>query len=131
MKMRRIRGKSFDEALRRAQRMLGNDALVLSTEREEDGDVTLSVSTEGPTALERLGHFGFGPTESERAGTGRRPGLAEGGAETSPAIRDVRRRLRENGCSPEWALQVTDVVGRAARSGLHACLLYTSPSPRD
>ncbi len=117
MRIRRIRGKSFDDALRRAQRMLGGDALVLSTEREDDGGVTLAVSTEGASALERLGHFGFGPAEPERRGVVPETGRE---ADSSPAVRDVRRRLREHGCSPEWTLGITRTIEHAASSGLHA-----------
>ena len=113
MKIHRIRGRDLRDALARAERLLGGEAVVVKHESEADGSVTVSVSSDGPTALERLSRFGFGGSGERRRG--REDGTGQGAA-----LRDVRRRMREHGASPEWTVEVCEAVMAQASSGLHA-----------
>jgi flagellar biosynthesis GTPase FlhF len=97
MKIHRVRGRDLREALSRAQQMLGASALVLSSERGEDGGVTLSVGAPPEKPVERLRRLGFGGDEPQAV-----RGTPSGLPVHEPALREVRRRMKQHGCSSEW-----------------------------
>jgi flagellar biosynthesis GTPase FlhF len=113
MKIHRISGRDMREALARAQQMLGSGALVLASERESDGAITLSVGAGPESAVDRLRRLGFGGAETNPRES------AEGLPLQAPAVREVRRRMRHSGCSPEWVEALCSGLSADPAGGLH------------
>ena len=89
MQIPRVRGRDLPAALRRAQELVGADALVLSQETMPDGGVTVAVTLDRGQAPEN---------KPKRAD----PGLA-----------DVERALTRSGCSAAWIARVIEQVAGA------------------
>lgn len=113
----RIRGKNLREALTRAAEIVGDNAVVFSSEETEDGEVTVSVGRAQDDPGARLERNGFG------AGKPRYKGKSDlGGALPllSPALRDLRGRLRGHGASTRWSSEIVEHVREVGADGIHA-----------
>lgn len=99
MQIHRIRGRDLNDALERAQRLHGSDALVLTHELVPGG-VTVAVTS---------AHGRRTQTEARPLATGRTPGL-EG----------VERAMRRTGCSDELVADVLHSVKRSGARGAYA-----------
>ncbi len=106
MQIHRVRGTGLADALGRAKRLVGSKGLVLQTETDDDGQVTVSVGVEPPGPVERLAHYGFGEEGGRRTGRTLAPGLS-----------DVRRRMRRHGASARWIEEVWTQVGAEGGTG--------------
>lgn len=112
MQIHRVRGRDLRDALERARRTHGEDAVVLSHEPISGGGVTISVTSTSASSLDPI---------------------AETGA------RDVALRLREAGASTELAREIQVAVAAsgangafaidAAATALAACF-RAAPSPK-
>jgi flagellar biosynthesis protein FlhF len=103
MQIHRVRGTSLKEALLRARRMLGEDAVVVSQEILPGGEIALAVAQREESAAE---------VESTifRAQRAR--------AEEHPALRELEQRLERTGVSPALRTRIVAALrGRNADQG--------------
>ncbi len=105
MQIHRVRGNDLKEALQRARRNYGEGALVISHERSEDGGVTLAVAQR--------------PVSSTEALTSVAEEVAKTTAVDLSAYEDVKKRLRQTGCTSEWTDQVIRRAAQEAAQGQH------------
>jgi flagellar biosynthesis GTPase FlhF len=107
MHVHRVVGGSLREALQRARRLHGEDAVVVGQELARSGAVTLTVARRtrpGPSPLSTSSSRG---REETKAGA------------TDPGLRELSTRLRKNGASPAFVERVLGEVS-ARRADLAA-----------
>ena len=107
MRIHRVKGRSMDDALRRARAVCGDQAVVLSQESVAGGGVTLSITDAPPGA-------GKAPKRRTLA-----PKRASGSNESADIV-EVRERLLKSGCSTDFVERVIDPVKRIQSQGTHA-----------
>jgi len=119
MQIHRVQGRDINDALNRARRTLGGEAMVLSQESVAGGGVTLSV-TQGLKATKK--------SPATQSSTSKRKDLSE-----------VRARLEASAFSDELIERVLAPVERLASEGMHPIdaaaavlgrLFRTAPSPK-
>ena len=107
MRIHRILGRDLPDALRRARKAHGEDAMVVSRESRADGGVTLAVVE-----------------PKERKALLRASGLAGGARERAdrdaPGLRDLRERMERHGASDGLVERVLSVVRRTRARGSYA-----------
>lgn len=91
MQIQRVRGRDLHEALRRAQELVGAEALVLSQETMPDGGVTVAVTLDRAQT-----------PENKRK-------------HADPGLGDVERALTRSGCTAAWISRVVELVADARR----------------
>lgn len=113
----RIRGKNLREALTRAAEIVGENAVVYSSEESEDGQVTISVGRSQDDPGARMQRFGFSADSARRSSDAE---FGNGLPLLSPALRDLRQRLRSYGASTRWASEIVSHVHDSGADGVHA-----------
>lgn len=123
MQIHRVRGRDLKDALERAQRQYGADALVLSRETMPDGGVTVAVAD--PTRAVTAARLASQPAAA--------PAMRERGLE------DVERVLRRSGTSDGLVARTLDQVASSGARGPFALdaaaellgrCVEIAPSPR-
>lgn len=118
MQIHRVQGRDIQDALNRARRTLGDQAVVLSQESVAGGGVTLSVTQ------------GFSTPKRQPPQATRLPRVD---------LEEVRSRLSDAGCSAELTERVLAPVERLASEGMHPIdaaaavlgrLFRTAPTPK-
>lgn len=103
MQIHRIRGSSLKEALLRARRMFGEDAIVVSQEILPGGEIALAVA------------------QREAAAAGVESSIfraRESRAKESPALRELEQRLERNGVSQATLTRIVEALrARGANEG--------------
>lgn len=112
MRIHRVKGRSMEDALRRARSVCGDEAVVLAQESLAGGGVTLSI-TEPPTAA------GAEAKKKRTAPRGSKPNRAGGFVESADIV-EVRERLLSSGCSPLLVERILGPVKRLQSQGIHA-----------
>jgi flagellar biosynthesis protein FlhF len=103
MHVHRVVGGSLREALQRARRLHGEDAVVVGQELAKSGSVTLTVARRAKRGPSPLTTSPSGTREETRTGA------------TDPGLRELATRLRKNGASPAFVERVlADVTTRRA-----------------
>ena len=100
MQWQQIRGDDLRDALKRASKQVGQDALVVSRHVDADGSVVLEVS---PTAA-------AGSTRKRRSARGRKSG---------PVELDVQRCLSRCGITEELTRRICQAVAKRRAEGRH------------
>lgn len=104
MQIHRIRGASLKEALLRARRMFGEDAIVVSQEILPGGEIALAVA------------------EREQAGAGVESTLfrvQQAREKEQPALRELAQRLERNGVSAARTNALVEAVRKRVAEGGH------------
>jgi hypothetical protein len=113
MQIQRVTGSNLRDALERAAKLHGKNALVLNRESGPNGEVVVAVAPQTESTIERLARFGFaGDDERER-------GAQREERERDPALFDIRQRLRRAGCSKEFVEGIAVRAGKARAKGMH------------
>lgn len=133
MKIHRVRGNDLKEALRRARRDFGSNALVISQEKLADGGIVIAVAKPPEP-----------PGDEPRRSSGRSSGIESA---PPPAVKlplgheEVRKRLLATGCGEAFATELClqaskksgddvhpmDATGRLAGSRFHIAHLRKTP----
>ncbi len=104
MQIHRIRGTSLKEALLRARRMFGEDAIVVSQEILPGGEIALAVAQKEDSAAE---------VESTLFR------VQQAREKEQPALRELAQRLERQGVSHSLATRLCDAVRARMASGGH------------
>ncbi|MFT4710122.1 MAG: flagellar biosynthesis protein FlhF [Bacteroidia bacterium] len=112
MRIHRVKGRSMDDALRRARAVCGDQAVVLSQESVAGGGVTLSI-TDAPVGAGKIAK------QRRSAPRGSTPNLGGGFSESADIV-EVRERLLRSGCSSDFVERVLGPVKRIQSQGTHA-----------
>lgn len=119
MQIHRVRGNDLQDALRRARRVHGDRALVVSHETLPDGGVALAVAR-GPEALSRKPAPELVRTDYLSVGERNRVQRDDPRPEEHVGLRDVASHLTEAGASPALVEKVLAGVDRSRLDGEHA-----------
>ncbi|MFT5081666.1 MAG: flagellar biosynthesis GTPase FlhF [Planctomycetota bacterium] len=112
MQIHRVKGRTVEDALRRARTALGDEAVVLSQENIAGGGVTLSITRAPKTSSKEA-------RAQRSAPRGSKPN-PRGGFTESADIIEVRDRLLSSGCSSAFVERILGPVKRLQSQGVHA-----------
>jgi len=119
MQIHRVRGNDLEDALRKARRIHGERALVVSQETFSDGGVALAVAQSAPDVPARQStprNFTDAPTVTPHEF----PSEGKRAAEKHAGLRGVATHLAEHGASKTFITRVLEQVDRERLKDHHA-----------
>ena len=142
MNVKRFTARTSRDALSLVRQALGDDAVVLSTKPSVDGVEVLAMAPEGMRQVEQLAAKAPTVSAPDLPATRAAAARLEPTLPAAPVEEDVTKlsmstlsfqdyvrerllRRRQNAIAPR------DARAEPASAPVQACLLYTSPSPRD